>query len=248
MHSIRGFSTRRWKRPPAVDSAPDHREGVKPLRASACFLLAALLAGCTTSGKAPEANLCPETPPDIPVDPDGCPLYSDADAVPDYLDACPGTAPGVVVDANGCPRDDDGDGIAEGVDACPGTPAGARVDSRGCSLPGEPIAIVTNINFDFNRFNVREDVKSRLGRVIELLKEMPEIDVVIVGYTDDVGTEQYNLALSLRRAESVRDYVVAHGVEERRLDVAGRGMGEPIVSNSTPQGRAVNRRVEFVVR
>ena len=248
MHSIRGFSTRRWKRPPAVDSAPGLCERVMPLRASGCLLLAALLAGCTTSAKAPVANLCPETPRGIPVDPDGCPLYSDADAVPDYLDACPGTAPGVMVDANGCPRDDDGDGIAEGVDACPGTPAGARVDSRGCSLPGEPIAIVTNINFDFNRSNVREDVKSRLGRVIELLKEMPEIDVVIVGYTDDVGTEQYNLALSLRRAESVRDYVVAHGVEERRLDVAGRGMGGPIVSNSTPQGRAVNRRVEFVVR
>ena len=212
------------------------------------MLLAALAGGCATGGTIPEASLCPETPPGIPVDPDGCPLYSDADAVPDYLDACPGTAPGISVDAQGCPLDDDGDGIADGADACPRTPAGARVDPRGCSLPGEPIAIVTNINFDFDRSNVREDVRRRLGRVILLLKEMPEIDVEIVGYTDDIGTEQYNLTLSLRRAESVRDYVVAHGVDERRLSVAGRGMSEPIVSNSTPQGRAVNRRVEFVVR
>jgi OOP family OmpA-OmpF porin len=209
------------------------------------LFLAAVVAGCATSGAGERASLCPGTPTGIPVDPDGCPLYSDADAVPDYRDKCPGTAPGIAVDANGCALDTDG--VANNGDACPGAPTGVRVDARGCPLAGERIAIVTNINFDFDHTTVREDVRARLLRVIQLLKEMPALDVQIIGYTDDVGSVDYNLALSLRRAESVRSYIVTRGVDESRLSVAGRGKSEPLVSNSTPQGRAVNRRVEFVV-
>jgi OOP family OmpA-OmpF porin len=218
-----------------------------PRRLAALALLsAAALAGCGATGEG--ASLCPDAPQGIPVDPDGCPLYSDADAVPDYRDTCPGTAPGVPVDANGCPVDADADAVADIRDSCPGTPAGARVDTSGCSLAGERIAIVTNINFDFDRSKVRGDVKKRLSRVIQLLREMPDIDVEIVGFTDDVGSKAYNLDLSLRRAESVRDYMVTQGIDGRRLGVAGRGMADALVSNSTPEGRAVNRRVEFVVR
>jgi OOP family OmpA-OmpF porin len=77
---------------------------------------------------------------------------------------------------------------------------------------------------------------------------MPEIDVQIVGYTDDVGSAQYNLALSLRRAEAVRDFMAARGIDAARLSVAGHGETQPLVSNATPEGRAVNRRVEFVVQ
>lgn len=212
------------------------------------LVTAVLLAGCGTSGDEKAASLCPDTPPGIAVDPDGCPLYSDGDAVPDYQDKCPGTAPGVAVDAQGCPLDSDGDGVADSSDNCSGTPIGSRVDSGGCPLVGERIAIVTNINFDFDRDNVRGNVRKRLSRVIELLKERPEIDVQIVGYTDNTGSVQYNLGLSLRRAESVRDYMVSRGIPSARLSVAGRGMTDPLVSNSTPQGRAVNRRVEFVVQ
>jgi OOP family OmpA-OmpF porin len=214
----------------------------------ACVLAAVLLIGCTTPTAERTASLCPGTPAGIPLDPDGCPLYSDADAVPDYQDKCPDTAPGVAVDANGCPLDADFDGVADNRDACPETPIGARVDGRGCSLAGERIAIVTNINFDFDRASVRENVRNRLSRVIWLLKELSDIDVQIVGYTDDIGSVEYNLALSLRRAESVRDYIVARGIDDARLSIAGRGKTEPLVSNSTPEGRAVNRRVEFVVQ
>jgi OOP family OmpA-OmpF porin len=182
------------------------------------------------------------------VDPDGCPLYSDADAVPDYEDKCPGTAPGILVDSTGCPLDSDVDGVADGPDACASTPIGVRVDSRGCPLAGERIAIVTNINFDFDRAEVRGNVTQRLDRVIQLLREMPEVNVRIVGYTDDVGSTEYNRALSLRRAASVREYIVARGIDDARLSVDGHGKSQPLVSNSTPEGRAVNRRVEFVVR
>ena len=212
------------------------------------LLVAVVLGGCAAPGAGEGASLCPGTPTGIPLDPDGCPLYSDADAVPDYQNKCPDTAPGIAVDVNGCPRDADADGVADNRDACSSTPTGARVDARGCPLTGERIAVVTNLNFDFNRSNVREDVRKRLSRVIQLLEEMPAIDVEIVGYTDDIGSQEYNLTLSLRRAEAVRDYMVTRGIEYKRLSVAGRGKAEPLVSNSTPQGRAVNRRVEFVAR
>lgn len=217
-------------------------------RLCACFLAVVLLAGCATPAAEKGAGLCPGTPAGIPVDPDGCALYSDADAVPDYQDICPDTAPGVAVDANGCPIDADLDGVADHGDACPDTPVDAGVDGRGCSLPGERIAIVTNINFDFDRVNVREDVRKRLSRVVQLLKEMPEIDLRIIGYTDDIGSADYNLYLSLRRAQSVREFMVRRGIDNARLSVDGRGKTEPLVSNSTPEGRAVNRRVEFVVQ
>ena len=216
--------------------------------ASAFLLIAAVLSGCGTPGANQGASLCPGTPAGIPLDPDGCPLYSDADAVPDYRDECPGTAAGISVDTNGCPRDTDVDGVADFQDACARAPAGTRVDASGCPLAGERIAIVTNINFDSDHTDVRGDVRTRLSRVVQLLKEMPQIDVQIVGYTDDIGSAQYNLSLSLRRAESVRDYIVTRGIDHMRLSVAGRGNTEPLVSNSTPEGRAVNRRVEFVVQ
>lgn len=212
------------------------------------LLIPLIAAGCATTSSDSGRALCPDAPAGVPLDPDGCPLYSDADAVPDYQDKCPGTAPGVPVDSNGCPLDTDADGVGENQDACPGTLAGTRVDARGCPLAGERIAIVTNINFNFDRANVRENVKQRLSRVIELLREMPGIDVQVVGYTDDTGLAEYNLALSLRRAEAVRDYVVSRGIDSTRLSAAGHGESSPIVSNGTPEGRAVNRRVEFVVR
>jgi len=225
---------------------PPVRNGRLPM----FVVIAAVLGGCATPSAEQGASLCPDVPAGIAVDADGCPLYSDGDAVADYQDQCPDTAPGIPVDAKGCPLDSDGhtDGVANSVDACSDTPVGSRVGNRGCPLAGERLAIITNINFDFDRVAVREDVRKRLSRVIALLKEIPGIDVQIVGYTDDVGSAEYNLTLSLRRAESVRDYMVNHGIESMRLAVAGRGKTEPLVSNSTPQGRAVNRRVEFVVQ
>lgn len=247
----RRSSQRPYTRPPAIGEAkigPSSTSSLITALAVSLLLVSIALAGCATGGEESAASLCPDTPAGVSVDASGCPLYSDADAVPDYRDACPGTGAGVPVDASGCPADGDADGVADSADACTGTPPGVRVDARGCPLAGERIAIVTNINFDFDRANVRGNVQERLDRVVRLLKEMPDIDVQIVGYTDDIGPAEYNLGLSVRRAESVRDYIVARGIDDARLSIAGRGESQPLVSNSTFEGRAVNRRVEFVVR
>ncbi|MDX1514953.1 MAG: OmpA family protein [Gammaproteobacteria bacterium] len=208
-----------------------------------------MMAGDSDGDGVPDdVDECPGTPPEARgmVDAKGCPKYSDADGVPDYLDKCPGTPAGVKVDADGCPVDSDGDGVADYVDKCPNTPKGVRVDTNGCPLVGD-VAIVTNINFDFDSAKIRDDAKGKLARVINTLKENPDVRVRIEGHADSTGPADYNQGLSERRAEAVRKYLVDRGVSITRLSVVGKGEAEPLVSNDTRAGRAVNRRVEFKV-
>ena len=80
---------------------------------------------------------CPNTPPGVKVDANGCPLDSDHDGVPDYLDKCPNTPKGVAVDKDGCPLDSDGDGVPDYRDVCPNTPKGVKVDDLGCPLDSD---------------------------------------------------------------------------------------------------------------
>ena len=190
---------------------------------------------------------CPGTPAGAPVDATGCPLYSDGDGVPDYLDKCPGTPAGVKVDLDGCPLDSDGDGVPDYLDKCPNTEKGAKVDANGCPPGGDTLAIVTNVNFDFDSAAIRKDSEAKLGRVVSILKDNPDVRVRVEGHTDSTGPEKYNLGLSYRRAESVKNYLVANGIDAGRLSVVGFGEAKPLVSNKTRAGRAVNRRVEFKV-
>jgi|GEM_PF-2525170 len=198
-------------------------------------------------GVADANDQCPGTRKGLPVDAKGCPADSDGDGVPTNDDICPNTPHGVKVDANGCPFDDDGDGVPNELDKCPATPKGEKVDSNGCSVAGGKLAIVTNVNFDFDSARLRSDSKAKLNGVLKLLKSNPKIRVRIVGYTDSTGPANYNLGLSIRRAAAVRKYLVANGIKITRLSAVGRGEADPLVSNRTRAGRAVNRRVEFEV-
>lgn len=190
---------------------------------------------------------CPGTPAGAPVDANGCPLYSDGDGVPDYLDKCPGTPAGVKTDADGCPLDTDGDGVPDYLDKCPNTPAGAKVDANGCPPGGDTLAIVTNVNFDFDSAAIRKDSEGKLNRVVGILRSNPAVRVRVEGHTDSTGPEKYNLGLSYRRAESVKNYLMKNGIDGSRMSVVGFGEAKPLVSNRTRAGRAVNRRVEFKV-
>ncbi len=190
---------------------------------------------------------CPGTPSGAPVDSKGCPLYSDGDGVPDYLDKCPGTPSGVKVDPDGCPLDSDGDGVQDYLDKCPATPKGTIVDADGCPPAGETLAIVTNVNFDFDSAKIRSDSMQKLDRVVSILNDNPSVRVRVEGYTDSTGPEKYNLGLSFRRANAVRDYLSSKGVSKNRMSVVGFGEKNPLVTNKSRAGRAVNRRVEFKV-
>jgi OOP family OmpA-OmpF porin len=103
-------------------------------------------------------------------------------------------------------------------------------------------------NFAFNKHDLRPAFKSELDEVGEFLQNNPNAYVMLVGYTDSVGSEEYNLDLSLRRANSAANYLTAnHNIDRDRIVVNYYGEANPIASNDTDEGRAQNRRVEVAV-
>jgi len=137
------------------------------------------------------------------------------------------------------PPDSDGDGVPDYLDKCPDTPRGAKVDERGCW------AYLGAFLFDFDKWNLKPSVRPALDNAVEILKDSPGLKVEIQGHTDNIGSAAYNQQLSVKRAQSVYQYLVDHGIDESRLSVKGYGFSKPAYSNDTKEGRAKNRRVEF---
>jgi len=191
---------------------------------------------------------CPNTPEGVVVNSVGCPVDSDKDSVPDGLDKCPDTPMGVKIDQFGCPLpdlDSDGDGVPDSRDKCPDTPAGIKVDSVGCPIPlKEKVSISLLVEFDFDKAKVNFLYNDDIEKVASLLKAYPKTNVVLDGHTDSIGTEKYNMDLGLRRAESVKKYLVEKfGIDPSRITTKSFGESMPVDTNDTPAGRQNNRRV-----
>ncbi len=128
---------------------------------------------------------------------------------------------------------------------------GARRGADGAiviDLPGDVL-------FDFDRHNLRPDALATLDKLVSLLGSFPKRSIAVEGHTDAKGSDDYNDALSLRRAEAVRQYLADHDASpQRRYDVRGFGERRPVAPNAhadgsdDPQGRQRNRRVEVVLR
>lgn len=177
----------------------------------------------------------------------GCPIDSDFDGVPDYLDHCPYNMYGAMVDAEGCPVDTDVDGIPDGLDDCPNTLYGIDVDAHGCiDLAMFEKPLVLNIDYVPGSFEVDPKNLERLKDLARVLNFIPGIMLEISGYTDNIGQAQANMALSEKRANRVRDYLVTMGVDKARIKTFGRGEINFIDSNDTALGRANNRRIEII--
>jgi OmpA-OmpF porin, OOP family len=151
-----------------------------------------------------------------------------------------------------CDEDPDGDGIGgDGIagcpDKCPGTPKDVEVDSDGCPKVGETLMILEGVNFAFDSAAISPESEAILDKAVEALKNAPTIHVRVEGHTDSIGSEQYNLGLSQKRAEAVVNYLVGQGIEASRLEPAGYGESEPVASNATQEDRYRNRRVELEV-
>ena len=112
--------------------------------------------------------------------------------------------------------------------------------------PKEKI-VLRGVNFDFDKATIRPDAKVILDEAATILKRNPDVRVNVDGYTDSIGTKEYNQKLSERRAASVADYLGAQGVDRSRLTPRGFGMSNPVDTNKTKEGRAKNRRVELLV-
>lgn len=121
---------------------------------------------------------------------------------------------------------------------------GARVERVG---EGIVVTFDSGLLFAYDSDAVTGAARTNLTNLAESLKEYGKTDVLIVGHTDATGSDSYNQGLSERRAASAANFLTAQGVERARLRTAGRGESEPIESNDTNDGRALNRRVEIVI-
>ncbi|MGR9087140.1 MAG: OmpA family protein [Gammaproteobacteria bacterium] len=134
--------------------------------------------------------------------------------------------------------DSDGDGVNDCNDKCPDTPKGAHVDQTGCW-------IYRGVLFDTDKAVIKPEFVPMLNNAVDVMSINPGLTVKIEGHTDSRASEAYNQKLSERRANSVKQYLVEHGVEDGRMETIGYGETQPVDTNDTPEGRYNNRRVEF---
>ncbi|HKE12970.1 MAG TPA: OmpA family protein [Myxococcota bacterium] len=108
--------------------------------------------------------------------------------------------------------------------------------------------VLRGVNFAFDKYNISPDAAVILDEAAAILKRNPDVRVNVDGYTDSIGTKEYNQKLSERRAGAVADYLAKQGVNRSNLTPRGFGMDNPVASNKTKEGRAMNRRVELLVQ
>lgn len=112
----------------------------------------------------------------------------------------------------------------------------------------EKVSIILNVEFDTAKAIVKEKYYDDIKRVADFMKEYPDTTAVIEGHTDNVGNDAYNKALSEKRAQSVRQYIIdKFGIDGSRITAVGYGEEKPVAGNDTAQGRQKNRRVEAVL-
>ena len=186
----------------------------------------------------------------------GCPPSDkDGDTIPDDVDACV-DVPGVKTDkpeTNGCPPDTDGDGILDDSDACPTDKGPADPDPKkhGCPkvvLGDNEIFILEQVQFDTGRSTIKKESDALLDSVAKVLADHPELlRLEVQGHTDNRGAKAMNTKLSDDRAKAVKAALVKRGIAADRLTAKGYGLDKPIADNATEDGRAKNRRVQFIV-
>lgn len=215
---------------------------------------------CPDVAGLPEFNGCPDTDGDgIEDRKDDCPLVAglaqyngcpdtDGDGIIDSQDLCPNEAGPLVT--QGCP-DRDGDGIIDKEDKCPDV-FGIK-ENKGCPEIEEATKQIfekalVGIHFETGKDIIRRSSFPILDDVVTVMKAHPEYSLSIFGHTDNVGGDDMNMDLSNRRAGSVRNYLLEHGVSaDRIVETKGYGETSPVATNETVEGRTKNRRVEFKV-
>ncbi|WP_185267871.1 OmpA family protein [Halopseudomonas xiamenensis] len=111
----------------------------------------------------------------------------------------------------------------------------------------QSVRVELDVKFDFDRDTIRPEFRQDIQSLAEFMKTYPSVTTTVEGHTDSVGTDAYNQNLSERRANSVREALIAEGVESSRVNAVGHGESRPIADNATDDGRAMNRRVEAEV-
>lgn len=184
---------------------------------------------------------------------DGCP-DTDKDSVPDYMDSCPNLYGSKLL--NGCP-DSDKDGVADMNDKCPNEFGLANLD--GCPEKKQTPAVTENlkklvqesrkgIQFETGSAVLRPSSYIVLDKIAGELIANPQLKFVINGHTDNKGNPSKNLILSKNRAKSVANYLISKGIDSKRITSNGFGGTKPVSENKTEAGRALNRRVDLIIK
>ncbi|WP_179021348.1 OmpA family protein [Winogradskyella forsetii] len=219
---------------------------------------------CPNTAGLAEFNGCPDADGDGVIDKDdkcpdvaglkalmGCP-DADGDGVADGDDNCPNEA-GPAAN-NGCPwPDTDGDGVLDKDDKCPNE--AGEVSNNGCPKVEPTKEVMATLNeysrsilFNSGKATFQKQTDQVLQSMVAIFKEYPQANFTIEGHTDSDGSKSMNLALSDRRANAVRDYLIANGINSDRLTAKGYGEENPIASNKTNAGKKENRRVEVKLK
>ncbi len=195
----------------------------------------------------------PNTPKGALAYANGMAVDTDKDGVIDMNDKCP-----LVFGKteNGCPEliDTDGDNVMDKDDLCP-EEFGNKYN-KGCPKQGNTIteiertkiiSLAKNIFFDSGKYSLRDSSKDDLDKIALILMANPNVKFIIEGHTDSGGKRAYNLALSQKRADAVKNYLVSKGVLAENLTAIGFGFSKPKYNNFSVGGKQLNRRVEIKV-
>ncbi len=191
---------------------------------------------------------CSDTPKGATVDALGCPGDADNDGVLDGLDRCPRTPPGADVNPAGCAAGQQGrQPQAPPVDTSAARPPQPRPQSQpsGQAMVGGQPMVLEGVTFGTGSARLQTGAYVELDSIAKVLAANPSLRVEIGGHTDEAGTPADNMHLSNLRAEAVRNYLVTRGVPFQQMVARGYGSSMPRTPDTTPRGRAANRRVEI---
>ncbi|WP_157560283.1 OmpA family protein [Kordia algicida] len=193
-----------------------------------------------------EFDICPDTPGIAQFG--GCP-DTDGDGVADKDDLCPEIKG--EIEYGGCP-DTDGDGFPDNKDKCPtvvgtieGCPAEV-VETEVVTIP-DPAVGERKVYFDFDSSKLDKNAKEILDNIAANLKNDAGYNISIIGHADSRGTDRYNDKLSIERAQVIKNYLDSKKLSNSNITITGKGESAPIAPNTTPEGRAKNRRVELII-
>ncbi len=136
---------------------------------------------------------------------------------------------------------------ATGIPGCDGVPVEVVEEVAVVEPVATKVVLNADTFFDFDKANLKPEGKQVLDQVADEVRSMDLEAIIATGYTDSTGPAAYNLKLSERRAQSVKNYLVERGVPANLIYTEGKGMADPIASNATREGRALNRRVEIEI-